>query len=56
MSAGGRPWAELSSAERLDAVLLAVAELGERRKDATGGAIAHHVHYGMHTMESPRHG
>lgn len=36
----GRPWAELSSPERLDAVLLAVAELNEECSRASAGAVA----------------
>lgn len=50
-----RPWANLTSNERLDAVLLAVAELNEESSDATGNAIAYHVE-ARHPMAQPRHG
>jgi glycerate-2-kinase len=47
----GRPWAELSSAERLDAILLAVHELNAARHGtATAAAVAIQVG-GEHRME-----
>lgn len=49
----GRPWAELSSAERKDAILLAVSRL--RYGDAFGNAIAYEVAR-EHPMQNPRHG
>lgn len=52
----GRPWAELSSPERLDAILLAVHRLDEARwASATGNAIAAAVD-SEHWMKRPRGG
>lgn len=52
----GKPWAELSSAERLDAILMAVDALDEERWGcATGNAIAYRVGI-RHAMEYPRSG
>lgn len=52
----GKPWADLTSAERLDAVLLAVAAIENRdREDATGNTIAFEVNR-THRIEMPRHG
>jgi hypothetical protein len=52
----GRPWAELSSAERLDAILLAVEELNDERwGSAHAAAVAMRVQR-EHEMELPRMG
>jgi hypothetical protein len=47
-----KPWSDLSSAERLDAILLAVHECEER--GATAGYIAHAVAQ-RHPMANPRY-
>lgn len=49
-----RTWVELSSAERLDAILLAVHAIERSRGDATAGAIANHIGR-EHPMESPNY-
>jgi hypothetical protein len=52
-----KPWAELSSAERMDAVLLAVAALEGEAGAAPAASVAHHVQAVMgHEMVPPRHG
>lgn len=45
-----KPWADLTSAERLDAVLLAVAELEAEERVAHAGAVAQRVDR-VHEME-----
>lgn len=47
----GRPWAELSSPERLDAILLAVHELDEARWGSAHAAVVAHKVSGVHAME-----
>lgn len=51
----GRPWDSLTSAERLDAVLLAVGELADELKDPTGSEIAYRV-WLAHPIRRPRSG
>lgn len=54
----GAPWVELSSAERLDAVLLAVAELDDEERTAHAGAVADRVNrrHGMDLAAMGRNG
>jgi hypothetical protein len=50
-----KPWADLTSAERLDAILLAVDALERAGRDATGNSIAYEVGK-THPMRYPRSG
>lgn len=52
-----KPWVDMSSAERLDAVLLAVHRVNDRDYgNAHGNAVAYEVMAMGHEMQPPRHG